>query len=138
MSIIPSGPQLAVGALALKNHAVLLIRRGKAPNQGLWSLPGGRVKWGETLEAALQREVFEETAVHIKPTELVHHADLIERDVNGLIHYHYVILDYLVETLSGDPHAGSDADAAQWVQLEQLGFLQCVAGIRELINHYAD
>lgn len=128
------GPQLAVGAVVFQKQSVLLIRRGKAPNQGLWSLPGGRVNLGENLEDAVKREVAEETGILVNPIKLVYHVDLIERDQNKQIRYHYVVLDYLADYLSGEIRAASDADAAAWVQLDQLETLNCVAGIVDLLK----
>lgn len=88
---------------------VLLIRRGKEPLRGRWVVPGGTVELGETLEAALVREVEEETGLIVAPREVVTVFDRIERD-GGRVVYHYVIVDYRCDYISGTPRAASDAE----------------------------
>jgi ADP-ribose pyrophosphatase YjhB (NUDIX family) len=87
---------------------VLLIRRGKEPLRGRWVVPGGTVELGETLETALVREVEEETGLIVAPREVVTVFDRIERD-GGRVVYHYVIVDYRCDYVSGTPRAASDA-----------------------------
>lgn len=93
---------------------VLLIRRGKPPLLGRWVVPGGTVERGESLEEALVREMKEETDLSVRPVDLLTVFDRIERDPGGEVTYHYVIVDYLCEYVSGTPHAGSDALEAAW------------------------
>jgi ADP-ribose pyrophosphatase YjhB (NUDIX family) len=88
---------------------VLLIRRGKEPLRGRWVVPGGTLELGETLEAAVVREVLEETGITVRPREVVTVFDRIERDAHG-VRYHYVIVDYLCDYVSGEARAGTDAD----------------------------
>ncbi len=105
----------AVGVVCLRGAEVLLIRRGKPPLAGAWSLPGGRVEWGERLEAAALRELREETGVEAEITGLVDAVDgLFGPDT------HYVLIDYAARWLSGDPRAGDDAAAAAFHPLEAL------------------
>ncbi|SLM30564.1 ADP-ribose pyrophosphatase (fragment) [Desulfamplus magnetovallimortis] len=85
----PKQPTLAVGAIVFKAQKVLLVKRGKAPAKGVWAIPGGRVKLGETLKLAAQREVLEETGITIKAGEPVYSFELIEYDENGAVKFHY-------------------------------------------------
>ena len=98
---------------------VLLIRRGKEPLRGRWVVPGGTVELGETLEQALVREVREETGLVVRPLEVVAVFDRIEREGDA-VRYHYVIVDYLCEYLSGTPQAASDAEDVAFVAREDL------------------
>jgi mutator protein MutT len=108
-----------VGAVLIHEGRVLLIRRGKEPLRGRWVVPGGTVELGETLEQALVREVLEETGLVVKPREVVAVFDRIQRDVDRVA-YHYVIVDYLCDYVSGEARAASDAEAVALVAPEDL------------------
>jgi len=112
-------PAVGVGAVLIHQGKVLLIRRGKEPLQGRWVVPGGTVEVGETLEEALVREVKEETGLVVRPLEVVTVLDRIERDGDA-VRYHYVIVDYLCDYVSGTPQAASDAAAVAFVAPEEL------------------
>ena len=111
---------VGVGGVLVHEGRVLLIRRGKEPLLGRWVVPGGTVERGETLEAALVREMKEETDLRVRPVELLTVFDRIERDRGGEVTYHYVILDYLCEYLSGTARAGSDALEVAFARPEEL------------------
>lgn len=115
----PAGPRVGVGGVVVQAGKVLLIRRGKPPLAGRWSIPGGTVEWGETLEQALVREMEEETGLRVRPGELLALFDRIERD-GQRVHYHYVIADYLCDAVSGTLCAGSDALEAAFVTPAEL------------------
>ena len=105
----PDHPLVGVGAVIVKDGAVLLVRRGHDPGRGEWAMPGGRLRLGETLAQAARREVREETSVEIETGEVLSVTDLIQRDDAGRVRYHYVLVDLLARYVSGEPRAGSDA-----------------------------
>jgi len=112
-------PAVGVGAVLVHEGRVLLIRRGKEPLRGRWVVPGGTVEVGETLQEALVREIVEETGLVVRPREVVAVFDRIERDGEG-VRYHYVIIDYLCEYVSGTPRAASDAEDVAFVSPDEL------------------
>jgi 8-oxo-dGTP diphosphatase len=120
----PDLPRVAVGAMVFKDNKVLLIRRAKPPAQGLWALPGGSVNLGETLQQAAEREIFEETGITIMATKPVFTFDLIEKDENNRVRFHYIIIDLLADYISGTPQAGDDAEEVRWVLSEDLKSLE--------------
>ncbi len=97
--IYPDAPRVAVGAVVFHEDKVLLVLRGQAPAKGLWAIPGGSVELGETLQAAAEREVMEETGLQVRAGEVVHTFDGIQRDAAGRVKYHYVIVDLLAEAV---------------------------------------
>ncbi len=115
----PTAPVVGVGGVVVREGSVLLVRRGKPPLLGRWTIPGGTVELGETLEQALVRELQEETALRIAPVELLTVVDRIERDRQG-VRYHFVIVDYLCRWLAGEAAAGSDALEVAWAAPEEL------------------
>ncbi len=126
-----SGPELCVGAVAVRDGSILLIRRGTPPGEGLWSVPGGRVQRGETLAAAVGRELREETGLDGYVGEAVGWTELIGR------RRHYVVVDFWVAVESdAAPVAGTDASDAAWVALEDLERWDLVDGLLQfLIDH---
>jgi ADP-ribose pyrophosphatase YjhB (NUDIX family) len=116
----PEAPIVAVGAVVLDGDRVLLVRRGQPPLAGEWSLPGGVVELGETLDAALRRELKEETGLVVESLRIAAVLDRIHRDSNGAVQYHYVLVDYLCRVAGGELSCASDAVGAQWVTLEQV------------------
>ena len=125
-----SNPVPAVGVVCLKGDAVLLIRRGRPPRQGEWSLPGGRIEPGERAVDAALRELREETGVEAEIVALVDVVDGVFPEA-GL---HYVLIDYAARWLSGQPVAGDDAVEARFVPLAEiealLGWSETVRVIR--------
>ena len=118
-------PQPAVGVVCFRTpDEVLLIRRGQPPMQGGWSLPGGRLEWGETVTGAALRELAEETGVVAVLLGLVDVVDgIFSPDENGAPQTHYVLIDYAARWVSGEPMAGDDAIEAGFFPLDQIGGL---------------
>jgi 8-oxo-dGTP diphosphatase len=102
-----------VGGVVLAEGRTLLIRRAKEPLRGRWTIPGGTVELGETLTAALEREMLEETGLRVEPVEVLTVFDRIDREGED-VRYHYVIVDYLCRLLAGEARAGSDALEVAW------------------------
>lgn len=111
----PDVPLLGVGGVVVHERRVLLVQRGREPMKGQWSLPGGLLELGESLEAAVTREVEEETGMQVRPVELIELLDRIDRE-DERVRYHYVIADYLCFVTGGQLRAGSDADGVRWVE----------------------
>jgi 8-oxo-dGTP diphosphatase len=122
-------PEVAVGAVVVDHDRLLLVRRGRGPAQGTWSVPGGRLEPGETLAEAVTRELREETGLEGVCGPLLGWAERIAPD------HHYVILDFEV-TLVGDdqPVAGDDAAEAAWVDLPDVAELDLAEGVAELLH----
>ncbi len=122
-------PILAVGAVLVDHDRLLLVRRGRGPAQGEWSVPGGKVESGETLVEAVTRELREETGLEGVCGPLLGWAERIEPDA------HHVILDFAV-TLVGDdqPRAGDDAAEVAWVELDEVARMRLVDGLAELLH----
>jgi 8-oxo-dGTP diphosphatase len=116
----PARPIVGIGIVVLKPGVVLLVRRGKPPNMGAWSLPGGAQEVGETAETAARRELMEETGVTVGPLTLAANVDTIRRDAAGRVQYHYTIIDFAAAWLDGEPAAGTDVSEAIWAPLDGL------------------
>ena len=116
----PSRPIVGVGAVIVDAGRVLLVRRANPPLQGDWSLPGGAVEAGETLVAALQREVLEETGLVVEVGPIVEVLDRIHVDVHGRVAFHYVLIDDVCSVIGGRLLAQSDAADALWALPSEL------------------
>jgi ADP-ribose pyrophosphatase YjhB (NUDIX family) len=116
----PDRPIVGVGAVVFRANEVLLIRRGKAPRRGDWSIPGGMQELGETVFAAAAREVLEETAVAIRNIALIDVIDAITPDEQGRVRYHYTLVDVVADWQNGEPVGGSDAMHAEFMPLHRV------------------
>jgi ADP-ribose pyrophosphatase YjhB (NUDIX family) len=116
----PNRPLVGVGVVAVKDGRVLLIRRGKPPREGGWSLPGGRQRLGETVRETARRELREETGVEAEVTALLDVVDSITRDGAGAVAYHYTLVDFLAAWRGGEARAGGDAAEAVWADPADL------------------
>ena len=117
----PGHPRVGVGAIVIKDDTVLLVKRGVNPGKGFWALPGGNLQLGETLQQAAEREIMEETGIEISaqlPPYITF--ELIQRDDDGEIRFHYVIVDLVADYVRGEPKGGDDALEARWIGLQDL------------------
>jgi 8-oxo-dGTP diphosphatase len=130
----PAQPVVGVGAVIVDRGRVLLVKRGHSPLKGEWSLPGGTVELGETLEAALAREVLEETGLQVSVGPLVEVFDRVDRAPDGRVEYHFVIVDYACSVRGGLIARGSDADDARWVPIRELPAYGLTAKASEVIG----
>jgi ADP-ribose pyrophosphatase YjhB (NUDIX family) len=133
----PPRPIVGVGVVVWKDDRVLLVRRGKPPRQGQWSLPGGAQRLGETLGETARREVQEETGLEVRLTGLVDALDSIERDGDGGVRYHYTLVDFAAEWQEGTARAGGDAAEVGWFGLAELARLGLWSETLRVIEHAA-
>lgn len=131
-------PIIAVGAVVFHDNQVLLVERKQPPNQGQWAIPGGKVLLGESLNAAAEREILEETGITIRAGKPVYTFELIEKDPNANVLYHYVIIDLLAEYISGQPEPADDVSAAAWVDQKSLNTLPVNQETRKLLREHFD
>jgi ADP-ribose pyrophosphatase YjhB (NUDIX family) len=129
----PGHPEVAVGAVVRRGDEILLIRRARGTAVGQWSIPGGRVEFGEGLKSALAREVLEETGLEVKVRRFLGWAERMGDDPAP---YHYVILDFAAEPLdpAAVPRAGDDADDVAWVPTKAIETYPLVAGLAEFLR----
>ena len=120
----PERPIVGVGAVIFDGDRVLLVKRGHEPLMGAWNLPGGAVEVGETLDAALAREVLEETGLSVEVGPVVEVLDSVRFDADGRVEYHFVIVDYLCRVFAGFAASGSDAQAVRWAPVAGLAELR--------------
>ena len=130
----PDRPICGVGIVVFFQQKVLLIRRVKPPRQGEWSIPGGKQKLGETLQQAARREVQEETGLNLGPLMLVDVVDSIFKDSQGQIQYHYSLVEWIGEFVSGELNAADDASDAEWFELNEIKNLGLWEKTVEIIN----
>ncbi len=130
LPVQPSHPQLAVSAAIFRDGKVLLVRRAKSPARGLYSLPGGRVEFGETLHTALHREVDEETALKIEIAGLAGWREVVPGAVGG---GHYLIMSFAARWASGEPVLNDEHDDFRWLAPGGLGGLNVTDGLPDII-----
>src|ERR1700693_2419735 len=127
----PSYPQLAVSAAIFRDGKILLVRRANSSARGLYPLPGGRVEFGETLHAALHREVAEETALKVEIIGLAGWREVVPGTSGG---GHYVIMSFAARWPSGEPVLNDELDDFRWLPPDALGDLKLTGGLRDVIQ----
>jgi len=135
----PDYPRVGVGAVVLSRGRVLLVRRGKPPGEGRWSLPGGLVDLGETSVDAARREVAEECGITVRIAGLAGVLDRVTRDAGGRVRYHWVLVDYLAFPESDDDTiiAGDDAAEVRWVPINEVDRMLTTDGLMDMIRRAA-
>jgi ADP-ribose pyrophosphatase YjhB (NUDIX family) len=127
----PSHPQLAVSAAIFRDGKILLVRRARSPARGFYSLPGGRVEFGETLHTALHREVDEETALKIEIAGLAGWREVVPGAGGG---GHYLIMSFAARWASGEPVLNDEHDDFRWLAPESLDDLKVTGGLPEIVE----
>ena len=131
VAVQPSHPQLAVSAAIFRDDKILLVRRARSPAKGFYSLPGGRVEFGETLHAALHREVDEETSLKIEIIGLAGWREVVPGTAGG---GHYLIMSFAARWVSGEPVLNDELDDFRWLKPDALGDLKVTGGLQEVIQ----
>jgi ADP-ribose pyrophosphatase YjhB (NUDIX family) len=129
----PTRPYLAVSAAIFRDGRVLIVRRARPPAHGLYTLPGGGVELGETLEQAVIREIREETALDIEPVELVGFRQAIARDAAGRIERHFVILPFAARWIGGEVALNEELAEAHWLAPAELASLKTTEGLAQIV-----
>jgi ADP-ribose pyrophosphatase len=132
-SKVITAPRAAVGAVVIEEGRILLVKRKYPPQKGKWAIPGGSVNLGETLQAAAEREVMEETGLIIKTKEPIHTFDLIEKDPQGGILFHYVIVDLLADYIDGEIEPADDVSDAAWFGPDEIEGLDVTKNTKKLL-----
>ena len=129
-------PEVAVGAVAVHDDAILLIRRGRGPSKGDWSVPGGRVEPGETVYEAVVRETYEETGLEVVVDRFLGWVERIGPADDSTPDYHFVILDFAVTVLDPlqTPVAGDDAVDVMWVPFTELSDKRLAPGLHDALH----
>ncbi|HYB20566.1 MAG TPA: NUDIX hydrolase [Thermodesulfobacteriota bacterium] len=133
----PEHPIIGVGGIIFQQDRVLLVKRGRAPGLGEWSIPGGVVHAGETLREAVVREIFEETHLEVEVLALAKVLERIFRDPDGRVAYHYVLVDFLCQCRGGELKSDSDAQDARFVPLPDLPSYKIATVTLEVIRRAA-
>jgi 8-oxo-dGTP diphosphatase len=129
-SIAPSHPQLAVSAAIFRDGRILLVRRARSPAKGVYSLPGGRVEFGEALHTALTREIDEETALRVEIVGLAGWREILPATGGG---GHYLIMSFAARWTAGEPRLNDELDDFKWLAPDALGDLKVTDGLGQVI-----
>jgi ADP-ribose pyrophosphatase YjhB (NUDIX family) len=129
----PAHPVVGVGAVVVRDGKALIIKRAHEPRKGEWSLPGGLLELGESLQDAARREIKEETGLDIEVGPVIETFDRVHRDDQGRIRYHFVIVDFVCWPHEGEAVPGSDADGVAWVTPDEIDVYQVNAHAKAVI-----
>jgi 8-oxo-dGTP diphosphatase len=132
--VYPTRPYLAVSAAIFRDGRVLIVRRARPPAHGLYTLPGGGVELGETLEQAVVREVREETALEVEPVDLVGFRQAIAHDAAGRVERHFVILPFAARWIAGDISLNEELSDAHWLVPAELSGLKTTEGLAQVVT----
>jgi ADP-ribose pyrophosphatase YjhB (NUDIX family) len=127
----PTRPQLAVSAVIFRDGRLLLVRRARSPAKGFYSLPGGRVEFGESLHTALRREVNEETGLQIEIVGLAGWREVLPESKGG---GHYLIMSFAARWIANDVVLNEELDAYKWLPPGEFGDLKLTGGLFEVVS----
>jgi len=127
-------PRVGVGAVVIHEGRILLVKRASPPGKGFWAIPGGLVELGETVREAAERELLEETGISVRARDAFYIFDFIDRDADGTIRYHYVIVDFLADYLGGEPRAADDVSDARWLSPAEAAAMNLSPTTRKLLE----
>ena len=130
----PDQPIVGIGVVIIRDCQIVLIKRGNEPSKGKWTIPGGLVELGEAVEDAVIREAKEETCLEVENPQLIDVVGNVDRDEQGKVKYHYVIVDYLVHVKGGDIAAASDAEELCWVPFGEVENYNLTASFRRFFK----
>jgi 8-oxo-dGTP diphosphatase len=130
----PLAPLVGVGAVAVKDGKILLIKRAFDPGRGKWSIPGGVVEIGEKLSDACARETEEETGIKIQVLELINAYDMIVPDDAGKVKYHYVLVDFLAKPVGGKERSSVEVLDMKWVTYEETRQMDMTNSARKALQ----
>ncbi len=133
--LYPDQPIVGIGVVIVSEGKIVLAQRGNEPGKGKWTIPGGLVELGESIEDTVIREAKEETCLDVEKPQLIDVVDNVEYDEAGKIKYHYVIVDYFVSVKSGELKAASDAVDLRWVPFDEVEKYDLTASFREFFRH---
>ena len=128
--LYPDQPIVGVGAVIVSEGKILLEKRSNEPSKGKWTIPGGLVDLGESIEQAVIRETKEETCLDVEEPQLIDVVDNVDLDETGKVKYHFIIVDYVVKIKSGAVEAASDAEELRWVSLDEVEALDLTQSFR--------
>jgi 8-oxo-dGTP diphosphatase len=134
---LPVRPQLAVSASIFRDDKILLVRRARQPASGLYTLPGGRVEFGETLTEALHREIREETSLSIDIIGLAGWREVLPNPGLGIVG-HFVIMSFAARWVDGEPVLNDELDDAQWIIPDNIGDLNTTEGLEDIVRSARD
>jgi 8-oxo-dGTP diphosphatase len=132
--LYPAHPLPGVGAVVWNGREILLERRGQPPAQNTWALPGGLIEVGEQAEVAIQREIMEECGITVKVGPVLGLFEPVQRDADGRVQYHFLVIDFLATYLAGDLRVGDDAAEVRWVLPQQMAEYHLTAATSEMIQ----
>jgi ADP-ribose pyrophosphatase YjhB (NUDIX family) len=129
----PDRPFLAVSAAILREGRILIVRRARAPANRIYTLPGGVVEAGETLEQAVKREILEETGLVIEPVALAGHREVILRDEAQRVWRHFIVLAFAARWVAGEPVLNEELEEFRWIEPDELAAFETTEGLTDII-----
>ncbi len=134
----PKYPLVGVGGILIQDNKILLVKRKNEPGKGLWAIPGGLVEPGETLKDAVKREIKEETNLVVDVLRPINADEIVVRDDEGRIKYHYVLVDFLCKVIEGSLKPGDDAKEVRWIDIKRAKNLQLTNSTRKLLDRITE